>query len=111
MRLNSALGPAADRAAAAPNDENAVPANPRSFFRRFVACSASHAERFVAPFVAELQRASATLDGAADYLGPAYESRARVAAQLAERLGDATAALAPLRPLPKPALVAVRTHL
>jgi len=78
---------------------------------RVVACSASHAERFVAPFVAELQRASATLDGAADYLGPAYESRARVAAQLAERLGDATAALAPLRPLPKPALVAVRTHL
>ena len=33
-----------------------------------------------------------------------------MAEQLAQRLGDATAALAPLRPLPKPALVAVRTH-
>ncbi len=84
---------------------------------RVVANAPAHAERFVAPFVSALTAASAALDGAAAGADAAATDAGTrraaqgVAMQLVERLDDATAALAPLRPLPKEALLGVLSHL
>ena len=65
-------------------------------------------ERFFAPIVAALEQARATLEAQA---AAAPGERTAAAQELAARIDETAAALAPLKPLPKPSLVAVLTHL